>query len=293
MAKNTSTTPADNTATCAFCNRRFPLDRTQCPHCARPQLFPNVRLAEKVGERQKLRDRYQKAQDDCRKRGCEKSLGEFEKACRTSVAVFNCPTQKLFREIANGTDLFEPYHDLERLRLRSERPAGHDWQKLRPQAEVELLGSHQHLDKLHYAALSLDGAGLDSYGGCTVVLRDEMISHRASCFEGNSALIYEKMRDFTGILRSTWDERQTLCAAKVAEKLDKSVPVGNFPGMLLTAGISQDDDDFVEVHVFGTITAETFQSVSVDAASHLRQEKILWKAVKEKLNKRGVVTIDS
>ncbi len=106
-------------------------------------------------------------------------------------------------------------------------------------------------------------------------------------------MIYEKVRDFTGVLRSTWHERQTLCAAKVAEKLDKSVPVGSFPSMLLTAGFSQGDDDFVEVHVFGTITAETFQSVSVDAASHSRQEKILWKAVKEKLDKRGVVTIDS
>ncbi|MBI2481834.1 MAG: hypothetical protein HYV60_25270 [Planctomycetia bacterium] len=249
-------------------------------------------MAEQKGERKKLHDRYQRAQDDCRKRGCEKSFAEFEKACSTSVAVFNCPTQKLFREIANGTDLFETYHDLERLRLRSERPVGHDWQKLRPQAEVELLGSHQHLDKLHYAALSLDGAGLDSYGGCTVVLRDEMISHRASCFEGNSALIYEKVRDFTGVIRSTWGERQTLCAAKVANKLDDAVPAGRFPGMLLTAGISQDDDEFVEVHVFGTITAQTFQSVSVNAASHSRQEKILWKAVKEKLDKHGVVAID-
>ena len=158
---------ADNSSTCSFCNRRFSLDRTQCPHCAKPQLFPNVRLAEHEEERQKLTACYEKAKEDCRQRGHEKVLAEFERACDTSVAVFNCPTLKLFRQIASGTDLFETYHDLERLRIRSERPVGHDWQRLRPHAEIELLGDHQHLDKLHYAAVSLDGVGLDSYGDCT------------------------------------------------------------------------------------------------------------------------------
>jgi hypothetical protein len=182
----------DNSTTCDFCGCGLPLDRTQCPHCARPQLFPNVRLAEREDERRKLLDRYQEAQTDCQRRGCKNNLTEFERACDASLAAFNCSTLKLFRAIASGTDLFETYHDLERRRICLERPAEHDWRKLRPQAEIELLGSDQHMDKLHYAALSLDGGGLDSYGDCTVTLREEMISHRASCFEGNSALIYEK-----------------------------------------------------------------------------------------------------
>ena len=282
----------DNSTTCSFCNCGFSLDRTQCPHCAQPQLFPNVRLAEHDEERQKLIDRYGRAKEDCRRRGHEKALAEFEQVCDTSVAVFNCSTLKLFRQIASGTDLFETYHDLERLRIRSERPVGHNWQKLRPQAEIELLGSHHHLDKLHYAALSLDGVGLDSYGDCTVTLREEMISHRASCFDGNSALIYEEKHDFSGCLRSSWPERAKLCAAKIAGKLDESVSFDDYSGMLLSKGVTPDDDEFVEVHVFGTMTARTFQSVAIDASKLSGRPKALWKAVKEKLAKNGVEALE-
>lgn len=89
-----------------------------------------------------MNDRYEQAKEDCRRLGRQKVLTEFERACDASVAVFNCRMPKLFREIASGTDLFETYHDLERLRIRSDRPVGPDWQKLRPQAEIELLGSH-------------------------------------------------------------------------------------------------------------------------------------------------------
>jgi hypothetical protein len=199
---------------------------------------------------------------------------------------------KLFREIASGTDLFETYHDLERLRIRSERPAGHNWQKLRPQAEIELLGSDQHQDKLHYAALSLDGVGLDSYGDCTVTLCEEMICHRATCFEGNSALIYDEKHDFSGCLRCAWSERARLCAAKIASSLDGSMSSRDFPGMLLSKGGIQEDDEFVEVHVFGTMTAQTFQSVAVDFSEFSREQKALWKAVKEKLAKNGVAALE-
>lgn len=268
------------------------MDRTQCPHCAQPQLFPNVGLAEHREERQKLIDRYENAKENCRRRGCEKALAEFERVCDTSVAVFNCSTLKLFRQIASGTDLFETYHDLESLRIRSERPLGHNWQKLRPQAEIELLGSHRHLDKLHYAALSLDGLGLDSYGDCTVTFGEEMIRHRASCFEENSALIYEEKHDFSGCLRSSWTERGKLCAAKIAGKLDELMSSGDFPGMLLSKGVTQDDDEFVEVHVFGTMTAQTFQSVAIDVSKLSREQKALWKAVKEKLAKNGVAALE-
>ncbi len=153
-------------------------------------------------------------------------------------------------------------------------------------------GSDLHLDKLHYAAISLDGVGLDSYGDCTVTLREKMISHRASCFEGNTALIYEKTHDFSDCLRSSWAKRTKLCAAKIAGKLDESMSSNDFPGILLSKGASQDDDEFVEVHVFGTMTAQTFQSVAIDSSKLPREQKTLSRAVKEKLAKNNVITLE-
>jgi hypothetical protein len=35
-----------------------------------------------------------------------------------------------------------------------------------------------------------------------------------------------------------------------------------FLRILLSSGVTQDDDEFIEVHVFGTMTAITFQSVA-------------------------------
>jgi hypothetical protein len=207
--------------------------------------------------------------------------------------VFNCPLLRLHRAIASGTDVIETYHDLERLRIRTERPKGHDWQKLRPQAEIELLGSAQHLDKLHYAVLTLDGIGAVSYGDCTVQLRDEMIRHRASCFEVNSGLIFAKRRSFSGCLRSLWDERSRLCVAKHARDLDKSTHPENFASVLLSQGTTKEQDEFIEVHVFGPMTAHTFQSVSIRQSGLSRIEKTLWKAVKEKLAKAGVTPLET
>jgi hypothetical protein len=62
--------------------------------------------------------------------------------------------------------------------------------------------------------------------------------------------------------------------------------------MLLSVGVVQDDDEFVEVHVFGTMTAQTFQSVATDSSKLSREQKTLWKAVKEKLAKNGVEAIE-
>ena len=273
----------DQSAKCSFCNQRFPLDRTQCPHCAQPQLFPNVGRAELQEEKQKLNMRYNRAKRNSEDSSCEVAFNEFERACNSSVAVFKCSTLKLFRAIATGTDLFETFHDLESLRIRLERPSEHDWQKLRPQAEIELLGTHHHLDKLHYAALSLDGEGLDSYGDCAVILADEMIRHRASCFEGNSGLIFEREHGYSRYLRSTWADRAKLCVAKTDGKLAQSKSPDEFPNLLLRSGSTQDDDEFVEVHVFGTMTAHTFGRVSIDVSRLSRAQGVLWKAVKEKL----------
>jgi hypothetical protein len=119
-----------------------------------------------------------------------------------------------------------------------------------------------------------------------------MIAHRAACFEGNSALIYQEKRDFSGCLRSTWTQRAELSVAKIAGKLNESLSSSDFPGLLLSKGVTQDDDDFVEVHVFGTMTAQTFQSVAIDRSKLSREQKTLWKAVKEKLAKNGVVALE-
>lgn len=282
-----------NLRICDDCNESFPLDRTNCPHCARPQLFPNVSYAQKADEQEKLKQRYTRVKETCERSGRGLILNEFETNCQRAVAVFNAPLAKMVREFSTGTQIFETYYDLERLRLRSEIPSPHDWQRLRPQAEIELLGSEKHINQIHYAALSLDGNGLESYGDCTIRLKEKMIAHRSTCFEGNSALIFKERHEFGDCLRSSWNDRAKLCVAKYALNLSETTTCDKFTQMLLHPGPTQDADEFVEVHVFGTMTAQTIESVTIKLGKMPTRNRTLWKAVKEKLQKCGVLTCET
>ena len=284
---------ASNSEPCNDCGHPVPLAWQTCPHCARPQLFPNVRLANQQQEREKLKKRYQDAITDAAERCCTEKLTAFEAACSSSKAVFRCELFRLQAEIASGTDLYKPFRDIERLRLRYEKPAGHDWPKLRIQAERELLGNDQHLGNVHYACLSLNGEGIISYGNVTVVLSEAMIAHRASCIEGNSASLFEKQGGLSKILRSTWTDRGKLCTAKVAAVIRSATAEEDFPGLVIHNGANSSEDDFVEVIIFDTMTALTFENVTI--SQHVIDESIrhvgYWEAVKEVLLHHNVAIV--
>ena len=261
----------------------MPITRTSCPHCGRPQFFPNVDLSKDSAEKQKLESRYEAAIAKSKQRGCEEIVNQFTTACNRAVAVFVCTLQRLHRGVASGTELYETYHQLEQLRLRTSTAGDYDWARLRPQAEIELLGSHEHLDKIHYACLSIDGCGLSSYGECVVQLAEPMIAHRASCFEGNSAVNFAVKHDFSAFLRCEWANRGTICAAVLADQVDQTTDESDFPGILIEVGPQSEDDRFIEVHIFGPMTAKTFQSVRIDATKHSRRDKVYRDAIEEKL----------
>lgn len=252
---------SDGQLTCTFCSHSFPDTRTQCPHCAQPQIFPNVTRASLAEERDKLESRYELAKQSCLDDGQDDEFARFEAAAAKSHALFACPLLKLHREIASGTEIFETYYQLEALRLRSTAAKELDWQKLRPQAETELLGSESHIENLHYASLSLDWESLTSYGDCVVKLADEMIGHRSSCFEGNTAVTFAVEGNFDEYLRSDWASRGKISATVMAKRLQKGIADQDFGKILVVAANDPVDDEFIEVHVFGTLTARSFAEV--------------------------------
>jgi len=276
---------------CEFCGHAFPGSRTSCPHCARPQLFPNVFVADSPEETQKLQKRFSEAETRCAAEDRANELARFHTAVARSHALFNCSLERLHREIASGTDIFETYYQLEELRLRVTGHPDLDWEKLRPLAEIELLGSHRHIEQLHYACLSLDWEGLTSYGHCVVKLEERMISHRASCFEGNTAVIYYIARDFDRSLRSTWSDRGMLAAAIFANRLPKGVSDAQFSGILVAPGGDPADDEFIEVHIFGTMTVRSFAAVKFPPSIAEQHESVLRDQIIEKLKLASVTNI--
>jgi hypothetical protein len=242
-------------------------------------------LAKAADKKEKLEVRYQAALSDARKQTCEAEAIRFQACCKNSAAVFACGIERLHREVAAGTEIFETYRDLERLRLIASPQGKYNWTKLRPQAEIELLGSAEHLDKIHYACLSLDGSGLTRYGDCFVQLAERMIAHRASCFGGNTSLVFANSHDFSSILRSDWADRHRMCVASFCHLLAPGIEESQFPGILVAMGTQVEDDRFIEVHVFGAMTARSFESVRVQEKTRTRKEHVLLKAVTEKLAK--------
>lgn len=116
---------------CRSCGQPVPLDRTCCPHCAQPMLYPNVKAANIVAETDELEKRFAAAVADAKVRGCESELNALMDACKKTKAVLNCSLLRLHRYLASGTDVFETYYDLERLRVRSES-GDVEWKHLRP-----------------------------------------------------------------------------------------------------------------------------------------------------------------
>ena len=221
---------------------------------------------------------------DCRDREVEEVANQFFASCESTVAVLACTLLKLHREIASTTDIFETYYDLERLKVKAASPPDGDldWAKLRPQAEIELLGDHRNIEKLHYACLSLNGKGLESYGDCLVELDTQMIAHRASCFEGNTAVLYSRFHTFSEFVRSTWAGRAELCLAVCGERIILPCTVAEFPGILVSIRGNPISDKFIEVHVLGPMTSRSFRAVRVNVSTHKRRQHVLLKAIREK-----------
>jgi hypothetical protein len=249
---------------CQYCHFAVPNDWTSCPHCPRPSRFPNVLQAVDPEERQALDSRYQQARQDAVTRGAHQILQQFETALQESEAVINRPFAEVARLAKSDKQLYATYYQLTQLRI----PAGDKWDTLRSIADAALFGDRVKTE-IRFAALTLDGEGLTNYGNCSIVMKEEMIAHRASVFHENSVMFMKnreiKIGDAPELprgYRAAWNDRHRICATKLANRLDSATPPADFPKLLLKPGTSE-TDEFVEVHIFGSLTVRTFARVIV------------------------------
>jgi hypothetical protein len=84
-----------------------------------------------------------------------------------------------------------------------------------------------------------------------------------------------------------WKNRRKLAAAKLGAKLTPSTTAGDFQSILLTATEDKVGDDFVEVHIHGSLTARSFQSYCITDDA-IREDKARVDRVRTALAKLGV-----
>jgi hypothetical protein len=275
---------------CPECTNEIPQPAERCPHCGRPGLAWNVIAAEDNAEQAALNRRYQAAKTDAVSRGVEGIVQDFEKAVDHSMAVIARSEIEVNRLASSSRQLYATYYELTEGRISL--PAGDKWDVLRELADTILFWKSKQ--DIRFGALSLDGVGLPNYGPCSLVLRDDMISHRSSVFEENSAVFMERRRIRVSRepkvpkgYRAVWGDRGKLCVAKLASKIDSRTGPDKYSALLLRQGPTSEDDEFVEVHIFGAMTILTMEQVIVTAPNRNQKATIL-KAIKFKLAKHGV-----
>jgi hypothetical protein len=276
---------------CRECGHDFSLELSVCPHCYRPCAhYPNVTAAQDPGERQALQRRHAAARDKAQAAGVASVFDGFEEAVgQTSVAVVARPMDIAVLLMKSTEELWPTYHQMRAAGLRRADP---DYGVPRTGSEEALFPGYK--EQIHSAALSLDGIGAKSYGECSISLREAFIAHRASVFEENNVLWTLRRkgsrdpRKLPKGRRAQWGERGVLAATKLADQLAPSTTAAEFAGLLLQQGATTDDDSFVEVHIYGSLTVRAVEKVTLTTgAKTRRQDQVRIRALTEALREVG------
>ncbi len=153
-----------------------------CSTCGTFVGYPNVREVSKDEEENALEERYKKALASAKGNGSLQSLQNFEEKVKRSFAVINVDIDFLHDFVTSNKKLYANYNRLVSGEIR--KPALLEDDRRRRGVEASLFAGYAK--DISYAALSLDGSGVKSYGAFTIVLREIAIKKRATLLENNS-----------------------------------------------------------------------------------------------------------
>jgi hypothetical protein len=127
-------------------------------------------------------------------------------------------------------------------------------------------------EEMTFAALSVDGLGLSSYGLIHMELSDEAIARRATVFEENSFTFTEKLKLPTGSLvpagyLSLWHDRYMIGVIKLAAKVTNATSRSDIVSLVLWSEGDRSTDEFIEVHIYGTYSHKAVKKVRGPAGS--------------------------
>lgn len=234
-----------------------------CPNCSEPVDywtvicrcghslgFPNRRAAAAEGD--ELAKRYNTARQDASTRNVAPLLAKLEALAEGSKPVISMSFQACDDILRSGKYL-NYYQMISSSRRMLATRLNHSDRGM--VGEKLFPGFKEHIQ---YAALSTNGRGLSSYG--KVAIRWEVTSaylcQRISVHEENSYTFFD--RHGLGRLGATipsgyqsiWEERGTLVATKLAKQLTTATAESSLSSLLMHAGSSREDDEYVEICIY-------------------------------------------
>ncbi len=251
---------------CQECKCPVPRSATVCPHCGRPSRYPNVLDASQAEEVDALLQRYTDASTSA------SALTNFERQeledqLRRTHVVISRPRGIVEQIATRDNVVYTTFYKL--LDSGMQLPQDDEWDRARMAADV-LLFCHFHRE-IRFGALSVDGTGLPNYGEFFLELRDDFIAHRTSVLEENVVTLLDRLdvKPFRkGVQvppghRAPWNERHQVGVSKLAGRLRPGMSTADIAQLVIKPGTDSATDEFIEAHVFGSITRRTLAQVTL------------------------------
>ncbi len=258
---------------------------TECTSCWSFIGFPNVIAASSKEEVDALENRYAQALNSSASKGSLDILKNYEENIKLSCAVINTDFYMVHQIITVDRVLYSTYSNLVKSKLR--KPARLEHARKRLIVEAKLFPGYA--DNIIYASLSLDGDGLKSYGECSIVLREVTIKDRASILEDNSYHFIAKHNiqidsDLPLGYRGTWTNRHKIAISKLEPKISPATKQADYSKILLVDAGNRDNDEFLEVNIYGGFDHNAIEYVKGVSAKHPAD---MIARIKSMLNKAG------
>lgn len=268
------------------CGYENPLANENCVHCGTFLGFPNVNECLQKEELEALEKRYKEKVDSAAGNGYDDSRIEFEEIIKKSMAVINVNLDDLHMFVVGNNTLYSSYQLQTGGETRDFAPSEFDRKRLG--IEGTLFGSYGR--NIRYAALSIDGKGLKSYGDFTIIISDTAIEERATLLEENSYRFIKTHKILAGDIskrmprgyRAVWNDRSKLTVARLLEKALLTT-VENYAKIVLLSTGNRKTDDFIEVHIYGKLSNTSIQAVRGNSENVREQDKDMIERIKDYL----------
>lgn len=272
---------------CPHCGEPFPDSVRWCPVCQGDVGFPNVRAARRAEEVETLAKREEAAVQSAESRGCRDKLEEFREAVKQSKAAISRHLGPLAKLISSDNELYATFYKQVGAGVRL--PEDNEADGIRGAVDQALFPNYHQ--EILFAALTIDDRGLPAYGDYVMILKTSVIEDRATVFEGNSVyLLFDRDEQHVKLpepgCRAVWEARDRLAAVKLEAKIDENTKAEDFPGLLLCPGGDPTEDDFIEVHIYGSLHRRGVEKVTGPKRTR-KQDRVMLADLREKLERIG------
>ena len=218
--------------------------------------------AEESEELRVANERYQSARATAIGRNREAVFSAYESALSDSVAVVCRSLDRVKALLSSESAVYSTFY--REISSGGRRAEDTPIETQRAATDARVFPFYQK--DIRFAALSLDGRGVPSYGQCSLVLTSIAIAARTTVFWENTVDFCNRVcpvqKDpIPPGYRAPWPMRAKLAAAKAEPLLDRHATSDEFSRILL------DGDRFVEVNIHGPFNRHSFDRLLIPKPS--------------------------